>query len=141
MHLVSNPILLRDLDLLTMAQRSSLNMLMEPGTTVENVGVAVASSSRNASLEFTNAPGVSVQVAKVQAIGGGRQLFTLTITADASAPVGNRSLLVTDPDGAHGPAVFGMLEIVPKGTLAGQVHVAETNLMRGRMMAEMTRSR
>ncbi len=130
------PFLLNDLDLLTMAQRSSLNMLMEPGTTVGNVGVAVASSNRNTSLEFTNAPGVSIQVTNVRSMSGGVHLFTLTITADESAPIGNQSLLATNPDGAHGPAVFGMLEIVSKGTLAGQMHVAETNLMRGRMIAE-----
>lgn len=48
----------------------------------------------------------------------GQQTFFLTITASPDAPLGDRSLLLTNPDGSQGPAVFGILEVVPPGTLA-----------------------
>ncbi|MBW4631251.1 MAG: hypothetical protein KME30_04920 [Iphinoe sp. HA4291-MV1] len=46
----------------------------------------------------------------------GSQIFTLTLTAMADAPLGNRSLLLKNPDGSAGPARFGMLEVIPSGT-------------------------
>ncbi|MBD2412740.1 hypothetical protein FACHB389_24500 [Nostoc calcicola FACHB-389] len=44
-------------------------------------------------------------------------MFILSITADPDTPLGNRSLLLTNPDGSQGLAVFGLLEVVPSGTL------------------------
>jgi hypothetical protein len=132
---------LRDLDLLSMAKRSSLNMKMEPGTSVKNVGLIVSHCDTNASLKFTTANGIDIAVTDVDPLSGGAKLFVLTITVDEKTPLGNQSLLVTNANGAHGPAVYGMLEIVAKGTLAGLTHVAETELMRGRLATEVLRTR
>lgn len=111
------PSVLRDLNMVGVAGRSSLNMRIEQGTTVENVVLVASSSDRNATIEFTDAPGITVETIDFQEQDQ-QQYFILTITAAPDAPLGNRSLLLTNPDGSRGPAVFGMLEVVPPGTLA-----------------------
>ena len=110
---------LRDVDLLNVAIRSSLNMRIEAGTTVHDIGLYAISSDRNATIEFTGSPGITVEKTGFQALPGGTQLFILSITAAPDAPLGNRSLLLTNSDGTHGPAVFGLLEVVPSGSLEG----------------------
>ena len=110
---------LRDVDLLNVAIRSSLNMRIEAGTTVHDIGLYAINSDRNATIEFTGAPGITVEKTGFQTLSGGDQLFILSITAASDAPLGNRSLLLTNSDGTHGPAVFGLLEVVPSGSLEG----------------------
>lgn len=111
------PSVLRDLNMVGVAQRSSLNMRIEPGTTVENVVLVASGSKRNATIEFTDAPGITVETIDFQEQDQ-EQYFILTIKAAPDAPLGNRSVLLTNPDGSRGPAVFGMLEVVAPGTLA-----------------------
>lgn len=84
---------------------------------MENVALVAVNSDRNATIEFTDAPGITVEKTDFQEQDGD-QNFILTIAAASDAPLGNRSLLLTNPDGSRGLAVFGMLEVVPPGTLA-----------------------
>lgn len=66
---------------------------------------------------MTNGSGITVTKVSSQETNDS-QLFILSITADPDASLGNRSLLLTNPDGSHGPAAFGLLEVVTPGTLA-----------------------
>lgn len=102
---------LADANTLSVAFRSSAVMYIEQGKTVENAVLYATDASREASIEFTDGDGVSVEKTGFQA-GQGAQLFTLTITVEPDATPGNRSILIKNPNGAHGPAAFGMLEIV-----------------------------
>ncbi|GAB1542867.1 hypothetical protein NUACC21_55410 [Scytonema sp. NUACC21] len=111
------PFLLRDSDLVDVTSRGNLNMRIEPGTTVENVVLIAFNSDLDATIELIDAPGVTVTKVDFQEQGG-QQIFFLTITASPDAPLGDRSLLLTNSDGSQGPAVFGLLEVVPPGTLA-----------------------
>ncbi|GAA6615618.1 hypothetical protein [Scytonema sp. NUACC26] len=111
------PFLLRDAELVDAAARGNLNMRIEPGTTVQNVVLIAFNSDRNATIELTGAPGITATKVDFQDQDG-QQTFFLTITASPDAPLGDRSLLLTNPDGSQGPAVFGLLEVVPPGTLA-----------------------
>lgn len=43
--------------------------------------------------------------------------MVIRVEVAASAPLGDRALLLTNPDGAHGPAAPGMLEVVPAGSI------------------------
>lgn len=113
------PAVLREVDLLKVAERSNLNMRIEQGTTIQNVALKARHSDRNASIEFVGAPGVTVNKTGFQEEAGS-QIFLLTVTAAKDAPLGNRSLLLKNSDGAGGPARFGMLEVVSPGTLGVQ---------------------
>ncbi|MBG1270544.1 hypothetical protein [Nostoc sp. WHI] len=108
---------LRELNLFQVATRSGLNMRIELGTTVQNVLLRASNADAGATIEFKD--GFGVRVTSV-APGGTNEdrYFVLSITVDADAPLGNRSLLLTNPDGSHGPAVYGLLEVVKPGTLA-----------------------
>ncbi|NMG07909.1 hypothetical protein [Brasilonema sp. UFV-L1] len=107
------PAVLRESELLTVGERSNLNMRIKQGTTIENVALKAVNSKENATIEFVDAPGVTAQITGFQKDS---QTFTLTITAAPDAPLGNRSLLLKNPDGSAGPARFGMLEVVaPSG--------------------------
>ncbi|KYC40219.1 hypothetical protein WA1_27160 [Scytonema hofmannii PCC 7110] len=111
------PFLLRDLELVNAAARGNLKMRIEPGTTVENVVLIAFNSDRDATIALTGAPGITATKVDFQDQNG-EQIFFLTITAAPNAPLGDRSLLLTNPDGSQGPAVFGLLEVVSPGTLA-----------------------
>lgn len=91
-------------------------MRIEPGTTVDNVALLASDCDADATIEFTDGSGVSVTKVASQGTNDNR-LFILSITADVDAPLGNRSLLLTNPDGSQGPAAFGLLEVVKPGTL------------------------
>ncbi len=110
------PAVLREVDLLKVAERSNLNMRIEPGMTIANVALKARNSDRNATIEFVGAPGVTAQKTGFQEDS---QIFTLTITAAADAPLGNRSLVLKNSDGSAGPARFGMLEVTSPGTIGG----------------------
>jgi hypothetical protein len=111
---------LREIEMLSVAFRSNLNMRIEPGTTVENVALYTASSAEDVTIEFVEGTGITVEKTGFQDRGNGEQLFLLKITVAADAPLGDRSLLLTNPDGSHGPAIYGMLEIVASETLTRQ---------------------
>lgn len=111
------PNFLRDLNAFQVALRSGLNMRIEPGTTVHNVLLRASDADADATIELTDGSGVRVN----RVASGGtneERYFILSITADPNAPLGNRSLLLTNRDGSHGPAVYGLLEVVAPGTLA-----------------------
>ena len=110
------PYSLREANVLQVALRSSLNMRIEPGTTVDNVALLASDVDADATIELTNGSGVTVTKLSSRVTNGDR-LFILSITADPDAPLGNRSVLLTNPDGSHGPAAFGLLEVVTPGTL------------------------
>lgn len=116
-HPLPRPNFLREANVLQVALRSSLNMRIEPGTTVDNVALLASDADADATIELTNGSGVTVTKVSSQGTND-NQLFILSITADPDAPLGNRSLLLTNPDGSHGPAAFGLLEVVTPGTLA-----------------------
>ncbi|HLP90409.1 MAG TPA: hypothetical protein VK184_17715 [Nostocaceae cyanobacterium] len=118
-HPLPRPYSLRDLNMLSVAQRFSLNMRMEQGTTVNNVGLYAFDSDRFATIQFVDDHGITVEKTGFQAVPGGGQIFILSITIASDASLGNHSLLLTNPNGSRGPAVFGMLEVVPPDTLAG----------------------
>ncbi len=104
------PAVLREDGLLKVAERSNLNMRIAPGQTIENVALKAVNSQENATIEFVGAPGVIVEKTGFREEGDS-QIFILTITAAADAPLGNRSLLIKNPDGSGGPARFGMIEV------------------------------
>ena len=106
------PYVLRELDLLGVALRSGINnMRITQGETVENIALYAFDSERNATIEITGAPGITVEKTGFRPAGTD-QIFLLKITAAADAPLGNRSLLLTNSDGSKGPAVFGLLEVI-----------------------------
>ncbi|WP_424094658.1 hypothetical protein [Moorena producens] len=135
--LLPRPYVLRELEMLSVAFRSSLNMRIEPGTTVENVVLYAFDSDSQSTIEFTGSPGITFEQTDFQDLGSNQQVFILTITAAPDAPLGNRSILMKNPDPDNpanyygGPAVFGLLEVVAPGTLnrnqdAAVSEVAET---------------
>lgn len=107
---------LREFDLLEVARRSHLNIRIEQGMTIENVALKAAHCDRNATIDFVGSPGVTVKKTGFQEKENS-QIFSLTISAAANAPLGNRGLLLKNSNGASGPARFGMLEVVSPGTL------------------------
>ena len=107
---------LREVDLLEVGRRSHLNMRVEQGTTIENVALKATNSERNATIEFIGAPGVTAKKTGFEEKADS-QIFILTITVATNAPLGNRSVLLKNSNGSSGPARFGMLEVVPRGTL------------------------
>lgn len=106
-----------DLDMLSAAARSNLNMRIEPGTTVENVALSTSASQEDVKIEFVDGAGITIEKTFFQDQGDS-QIFLLKITVAANVALGDRSLLLTNPDGTHGPAIYGMLKIVAAGTLA-----------------------
>ncbi|PRQ02673.1 hypothetical protein [Enhygromyxa salina] len=111
---------LRDSPVLPATFRSGLSMRIEQGTTISNIGLYATDVDTNAIIAFTGAPGVSLEQQGTQATDEETILFQLTITAAADAPLGVRSVLLTNANGAKGPAVYGLLEVVAPGTLAGE---------------------
>ena len=110
---------LQDLNLL--ASTSSAVTKVEQGTTIKNIGLFASFAEPEATIEFSG-NGVTVEVTTSQPRPGFGILYVLSITAAADAPLGDRSLLLTNPDGGQGPAAPGLLEVVAPGTL-GQVAV------------------
>jgi hypothetical protein len=109
---------LREIEMLSVAFRSNLNMRIEPGTTVENVALYTANSEEDVTIEFVEGTGITVEKTGFQDRDNGEQLFLLKIAVAADAPLGDRSVLLTNPNGDRGAAVYGLLEVVPSGTLA-----------------------
>lgn len=137
---------LRESEVLSVAERSGLNMQIEPGTTVQNVVLEAINCDRNTTIEFVGEPGITVEITGFEEKDK-TQFFTLTITVASDAPLGNRSVLLKNlnPDATPtllnllknsdpanpvnlddidlesfyygGPAIFGLLTVVAPGTL------------------------
>ncbi|MEM7538843.1 MAG: hypothetical protein AAF639_42185 [Chloroflexota bacterium] len=109
------PALLREEPLLRVADRSMLMMRIEQGTTIEGVALKASNSTYHTDIQIVDEPGVTVAKTGFQEEDG-KQMFMLTITAAEDAPLGERSVLMTNGDG-EGLARFGMIEVVAPGTL------------------------
>jgi hypothetical protein len=131
---------LREIEMLSVAFRSNLNMRIEPGTTVENVALYTSASAEDVKIELVEGAGITVEKTAFQDQGNDEQLFLLKITVAADAPLGNRSLLLTNPDGSHGSAIYGLLEVVKPGTLAQRTEaiartiLPQTEILPGKTM-------
>lgn len=110
------PQVLRETELLEVGRRSLFSIQIEQGTTINNIALKASNSDRNTAIEFVGAPGVTAKKTGFEEEEDS-QIFTLNITADSNAPLGLRSLLLIDSNGAKGPPRLGMLEVVPPGTL------------------------
>jgi hypothetical protein len=120
-----NPQILQDHDLFEAYNRlfggsnnlsSDAVTKVEQGSTTPNIVLQTSAAKQGASVQF-HGTGVTANVVQFLDLGGGNQAFVLTITVDKDAALGDRSLLLTNPDGSHGPAAPGMLSVVPPGTL------------------------
>jgi hypothetical protein len=107
---------LQDLNLFMAGSPSAAVTKVEQGSTTTNIVLQTFAAKQGASIQF-DGMGVTAKVVQFQELGGGNQAVVLTITVDKEAPVGDRSLLLTNPDGIHGPAAPGVLSVVPPGTL------------------------
>lgn len=112
------PELLREQKLLKVGERSNLNMRVERGSTVQDVVLKTRHTNRDTIIEFVGSPGVNVKKTDFREEQN-HQLFILTLTVAANAPLGNRSILLKNPDGRTSTPRFGMLEVVPRNTLRG----------------------
>ncbi len=116
------PQVVQDMNLFLAGTTSTAVTLIEQGSSVPDIALFAANTSAQTQIAFTGAPGVTVAVTDFQNFPGQGQLFTLTIDASSTAPIGDRSLLLTNADGTAGPAAPGQLSIVLPGTLG--VHAA-----------------
>ena len=115
------PLRVQDLNLFNAGTTSSAVTLVEQGTTVENIAVLAANATQQTAIAFTGSPGVQVTVTDFQNLSPqSLQVFTVTLTIDPNAPLGDRGLLLTGANSLKGPAAPGMLSIVPPGTLGQQ---------------------
>lgn len=108
---------LRDVNMLNAASRGSMNCLVEPGTSVGDIGLVAYGTDPTAHIRFVGGDGVDFEIQHVQRLGGGATLFVLTLHIDGSAEPGFWGVQIIAADGSHGPPVYGMLEVVPEGTL------------------------
>jgi hypothetical protein len=117
------PQVVQDLNLFQAGTTSAAVTLIEQGSTVPGIALLAVHTNKQTKIAFTGTPGIAVTMTDFQEIPSKPftlQLFTLTITADKSAPLGDRSVLLTNADGTAGPAAPGQLSIVPPGTLGKQ---------------------
>lgn len=108
---------LRDVNMLNAASRGSMNCLVEPGTTVEDIGLVAYSTDPTASIHFVGGEGIDFKIQHVQRLGSDVTLFVLTLRVADTAEPGFWGVQLIAADGSHGPPVYGMLEVVPEGTL------------------------
>jgi hypothetical protein len=102
---------LREREVLSVAERSGLNMQIEPGTTVQNVVLEAINCDRNTTIEFVGEPGITVEITGVEEKDK-TQFFTLTITAASDAPLGNRSVLLKNLDPDALPTLLNFLKLL-----------------------------
>ena len=102
--------------------RGNMTLRIAQGSTAKNVVLVCGSAEKAASVEISGS-GVTLNKIDDQPIQGGHAFFyDVDIATDAE--LGDRSILVTNPDGAKGPAVFGMLEVVTKSSLGSEENIA-----------------
>jgi hypothetical protein len=107
---------LQDINLYAASSRSTAAPRVEQGSTVSTLLLLAEDVKRGATVHFSGA-GVTAKVLELQPQDDGGTLMLLSVEVSQSAPIGDRALLLTNPDGAHGPAAPGMLEVVPAGSL------------------------
>ena len=117
----------QDMNLFLAGTTSAAVTLIEQGSSVPNIAIFTANTRAQTHIAFTGAAGVSVDVTQFQDMGAQGQLFTVTITAAANAPLGDRALLLTNINGTAGSAAPGMLSIVPPGSLAAHAAPVAAN--------------
>lgn len=102
-----------DLNLAQNNSRDPLVPRVEQGSTVSNLLLFAANADKISALTIGN--GVTATVNQSTSSGSH---FIFTVTVDANAALGDRPVLLTNPNGAAGPAAVGMIEVVPAGSLA-----------------------
>lgn len=107
---------LQDLNLFVAGSTSTEVVKVEVGTTTPDIAFVTFAAEKGATIAFEGS-GVTATTTQFQDLGGNNQLFVLSIAVDANAPLGDQSLLLTNPDGTHGPAAPGLLTVVPAGSL------------------------
>lgn len=112
---------IQDLNLLLANTTSNAVTKVEQGKTTENIALVAAFSDPGATIEFSGS-GVTVKVTASKPISSSSRLYVLSITVAQDAPLGDRTLLLTNSNGTHGPAAPGMLEVVAPGTLGQVAH-------------------
>ncbi len=100
---------LRESEMLSVAERSGLNMQIEPGTTVQNVILEAINCDRNTTIEFVAEPGITFEITGFEEKDK-TQFFTLKITAASDAPLGNRSVLLKNLDPDALPTFLNLLK-------------------------------
>lgn len=130
-------------EMVPVALRSSLNLRLEQGSTAAEIALIVFDGERNAKVVVPNAQGVDVVVKSYDSPSADVGAYTLRVTVDADAAVGERSVQVINPDGSHGPAAYGMFEVVAAGSLAQ--HAVEEMVapltMHGQAIRDIARAR
>lgn len=107
---------LQDLNLYLARSTSAAVTKLAQGSTTPNIVLLTFAAAEGASITVLG-DGVSVVVTDFQDVGDGYQAFTLTITVDETASLGDRSVGLVNPGGQSGPAAPGMLTVVPSGSL------------------------
>jgi hypothetical protein len=110
------PYALTYLSTINEALRSSLNLRLEPGMNAKNIALYAFDCDKNASLSIPDGSGVNLELTGVRTIQGG-MIYLMNIDVEDNVALGDRSLMLTNANGTHGPAVYGMMTIVAKGTL------------------------
>jgi hypothetical protein len=112
-----HPLQMMDLNLSNAGSRDALIPRVEQGSTVDNLVLLAAGADRGATVRIGD--GVTAAINRIEVdVDDSGSVFHLTVTIAADAPVGDRSVLVTNADGTAGPAAVGLLEVVPAASLA-----------------------
>jgi hypothetical protein len=107
---------LQDFNLAQAGSTSTIPPKVEVGSTTPNIVLFTSKAKQGAKVTFPEG-GVTAHVDHFEDLGQGAALLNLTITVEANAQSGDRSLLLTNPDGTAGPAAPGMLTVIPAGSL------------------------
>lgn len=115
---------LLDANLLQASLYNKLNILsnltstitqIEQGTSTGNI--AILTSGANQDVTFNFGSGITTSIDSYTDLGGGSQLFVVTITADASVAPGEKPLALSNAAGDAQFPTYGVLEVVAPGTL------------------------
>jgi hypothetical protein len=114
------------MDLFQAGSTSTAVTKVEQGVTTSDIALLAQFADQGSTITFPEG-GVTAAVTNFQTINSGGQtfqLYTLSITAEENAALGDRSLLLTNSGGVAGPAAPGLLSVVPPGSL-GQAHAGD----------------
>lgn len=125
-----DPQQLQDLNLAQAGSTSTAATKVEVGKKTSNIVLFALFANQGATVTFPEG-GVTAHVDQFQDQGNSSQNLVLTISVDADAKVGDRTLLLTNPDGTAGPAAPGLLTVVPAGSLGEQASPAAAVLHAG----------
>ncbi|WP_435022490.1 hypothetical protein TA3x_001567 [Tundrisphaera sp. TA3] len=116
---------LQDLNLAQAGSTSTVPPKVAVGSTTPQVALFASNAKQGATVTFPEG-GVTARVDQFQDQGQGASLLVLTLSVDSNAAPGDRSLLLTNPDGTAGPAAPGMLTVVPAASSVIQQAPAAT---------------